>query len=197
MTSVRPRTSSAFAVLMLAVALAACAKGKEAPADAAKGQEAPSSAGGGAVSPSAGLGGGRMHLEILGGAHAGSFNGDMEAGGCMTGSAGPGSWHLLYGGGDPNDPKSLNSVTLDVPDPKAAGGGATPFALQVFFGSGDNTTGAVVNTLASGRGGLGKGTVKVDDRGQTATVTFDATAADGVRLQGTFDCRSILQFKPT
>lgn len=193
MTSVRPWTNSTFVALMLAALLAACAKSKEEPAAAATGDDAPSAAAGGAASSSADLGGARMHLEIIGGAHAGSFDGDMEAGGCMTGSAGPGSWHLFYGGGDPGDPASLNSVSLDVPDPKAAGGGSTPFALQAFFGSGDEVTAIGVNTIGSAGGGSGKGTVTVDDRGPTAKVTFDATAANAIRLQGTFNCRGVLR----
>ena len=125
MISARPWTSSVCAAIILAAVSAACAKGKEAPAAGAG--AAATSAVGGAASSSTDLGGTRIHLQIVGGAHAGTFDQEMGTAGCVAGAAGPGSWHLMWGGGDPGDPNSLNSVTLDVP--AAAGNGTTPFTL--------------------------------------------------------------------
>jgi hypothetical protein len=39
----------------------------------------------------------------------------------------------------------------------------------------------------------GSGTVTINDKGATALVTFDATTAAGVRLQGTIDCKSVMR----
>lgn len=193
MTSIRSGTGSTFAVLTLIAVLGACGKGTDAARAAAKGAEAPAAVAGNAESPSTDLGGARMHLEITGGTRAGNFDRTMEAAGCMYGMSGPAAWHLSWGGGDPGDPNSLNNVTLDIPNLKATENGATPFALQVFFGSNENSTAFGFNTIASAGGRAGKGTVTVNDRGSTVAVTFDATLSTGVRLKGTFDCASVMR----
>src|ERR1035437_1528686 len=190
MTIIRSGTGRTFAVLTLVAALGACGKRTDASSAATKGTKAATVDT--AVSPSADLGGARMHLEITGGAHAGNFDRTMDAG-CTYGLSGPAAWHLSWGGGDPGDPNSLNNVVLDIPNLKTTENGATQFALQVFFGSNENMTAFAFNTIASAGGRPGKGTVTVNDRGSTAAVTFDATLSTGVRLQGTFDCTSVIR----
>jgi hypothetical protein len=50
----------------------------------------------------------------------------------------------------------------------------------------------VVETRA-GQKKSGSGAATVLDKGATAVVNFDATTAEGVRLSGTIDCRSVLR----
>ncbi|HXH40561.1 MAG TPA: hypothetical protein VNN08_18155 [Thermoanaerobaculia bacterium] len=131
-----------------------------------------------------------VHVVITGGAHAGTYDGTTDRGGCSAGMTGKGSWGNQFSLVRENDPKKLNSLQLIVPDAKEAAKGTHHFFLNVAFG---RITARVAEYKVETDKKSGSGTVTVDDKGATAIVTFDALTAAGVRLQGTIDCKSVLR----
>jgi hypothetical protein len=79
-----------------------------------------------------------------------------------------------------------------VPDAEAAASGTESFSLMVSFGSLLGGTHYTVQAADEGRA-EGQGTVKIDDSGAGATVTFDAKTKDGVGLKGTIKCHSVMR----
>ena len=131
-----------------------------------------------------------IHVVITGGANAGTYDGSTDRGGCSAGLTGKGSWGNQYSLVKENNPKVLNSLQLIVPDGTAAAKGTHDFFLNVAFG---RITARVAEYKVETEKKSGSGTVTVADHGSTAIVTFDATTAAGVRLQGTIDCKSVLR----
>jgi len=129
-----------------------------------------------------------IHVVITGGPNAGTYDGSTDRGGCSAGLTGHGSWGNQYSLVKENNPKVLNSVQLIVPDAKSAAKGTHDFFLNVAFG---RITARVAEYKVETEKKSGSGTVTVNDKGSTAIVTFDATTAAGVRLQGTIDCKSV------
>jgi hypothetical protein len=135
-----------------------------------------------------------VRVTVAGGKTPGSFEATGTRGGCSYGLSGPGSFgNQLSAPGD-KDPKKLNSLQLIVPDAKAAAAGTKTFYLKVGFGPLMNRTAEYeVDTRAEAKPARGSGTVTVQDGGTTGKVTFSATTAEGVKLDGTIDCKSILR----
>jgi hypothetical protein len=129
-----------------------------------------------------------IHVVITGGAHAGTYNGSTDRGGCSAGMTGKGSFGNQYSLPKENDPKVLNSVQIIVPDAKAAANGTHNFFLNVAFG---RIFKRVAEYKVEPEKKMGTGTVTVHDKGSTATINFDAKTADGVHLVGTVDCKSV------
>jgi hypothetical protein len=129
-----------------------------------------------------------VHVVITGGAHAGTYNGSTDRGGCSAGMTGKGSFGNQYSLPKENDPKVLNSVQLIVPDAKAAAAGTHNFFLNVAFG---RIFKRVAEYKVDTEHKSGSGTVTVHDKGSTAVINFDAKTADGVHLVGTIDCKSV------
>ena len=178
------------AVLTLLTFAAACAKKESATADSTG---APSSSAATSAAPS-GAAKGKIHLEVSGGANAGTYDVEMKDGGCSYGLAGEKAWGNQYSI-DSSDPKQFSSLQLIVPDAKAAASGTSTFQLTAqfgpLFGSGGHSYD--VNTRPDASKKEGSGTVTVQDQGSTGKVTFDAKTADGVGLKGTIDCQSVLR----
>jgi hypothetical protein len=131
-----------------------------------------------------------VHVVITGGAHAGTYDGSTDRGGCSAGMTGKGSFGNQYSLPKENDPKVLNSVQIIVPDAKAAANGTHNFFLNVAFG---RIFKRVAEYKVEPEKKVGTGTVTVHDKGSTATISFDAKTADGVHLVGTVDCKSVLR----
>lgn len=129
-----------------------------------------------------------VHVVITGGAHAGTYDGSTDRGGCSAGLTGKGSFGNQYSLLRENDPKVLNSIQIIVPDAKAAASGTHDFSLKVAFG---RITKRVAEYKVDTEKKSGTGTVTVHDKGSTAVISFDAKTADGVRLVGTVDCKSV------
>jgi hypothetical protein len=129
-----------------------------------------------------------IHVVITGGAHAGTYNGSTDRGGCSAGMTGKGSFGNQYSLPKENDPKVLNSVQIIVPDAKAAASGTHNFFLNVAFG---RIFKRVAEYKVEPQKKLGTGTITVHDKGSTATINFDAKTADGVHVVGTIDCKSV------
>ena len=133
---------------------------------------------------------GKVHLEVTGGKHAGTYDAQMKDGGCSYGLAGDGSWGNQFSI-DTKDANQFSSLQLVVPKSKSAAGGTSNFQLTAGFGPifGDGATSYDVNPS----NGKGSGKVTVDDKGSTGTVSFDAKTADGVGLKGTIECDVVLR----
>jgi hypothetical protein len=129
-----------------------------------------------------------IHVVITGGAHAGTYNGSTDRGGCSAGMTEKGSFGNQYSLPKENDPKVLNSIQIIVPDAKAAASGTHNFFLNVAFG---RIFKRVAEYKVEPEKKSGTGTMTVHDKGSTAEITFDAKTADGVHLVGTIDCKSV------
>lgn len=184
------RSRAVMAALTLVTFVAACSsKESGASGDSASGAETSSTT----ASSASGGDMGKIHLEVSGGANAGSYDVDMKGSGCSYGLAGEKAWGNQYSI-DTTDPKQFSSLQLVVPDTKAAASGTSQFQMTVQFGPLFGSGGASydVNTR-TGSSGKGSGTVTVQDQGKTGKVTFDAKTADGVGLKGTIDCQSVVR----
>ena len=137
---------------------------------------------------------GTIHLEVIGGPNAGSYDVDMPGSGCSYGLAGPTAWGNQYSI-DTEDSKTFSSLQLIVPDAKAAAGGTSTFQMTVQFGPmfGDGGASYDVNTRPDAPKKSGSGTVTVDDQGSTGRVTFEAKTDAGVELKGAIDCKSVVR----
>ena len=135
-----------------------------------------------------------VKLKISGGPNAGSQEASSEKGGCTYGFAGPGSWgNQLSSPGD-KDPKKLNSVQLIVPDAKKAAAGSSEFLLTVGFGPlMQRSAEYTVDTRAAAAKKSGSGKVTVQDGGNTGKVSISATTANGVKIEGEIDCKSVMR----
>ena len=130
-----------------------------------------------------------VSVTIAGGPNAGRHEASTDKGGCSAGLTGPGSWGNQLSNPKEKDGKKLNSVQLEIPNAKQP----NEFQLTVAFGPLMNRTATyTVDTRPKGKK-AGSGSVTIDDRGSTATVKFAATTADGVKLDGTIDCKSVLR----
>ena len=178
------------AALTVFTFMAACSSKEGATADttgAAAGSTTPNDGSGGAAK-------GKIHLEVSGGANAGTYDVEMKDAGCSYGLAGEKAWGNQYSI-DTSDAKQLSSLQLIVPDAKAAASGTSNFQMTVQFGPlfGGGGASYDVNTRPDAPQKGGSGTVTVQDQGSTGKVTFDAKTADGVGLKGTIDCQSVLR----
>jgi hypothetical protein len=174
------RFSSALLVaLPAAFALGSTACGRSSDSAARQGESAP--AAGAAASAGAGPVNTEIELEVSGGPHAGRHAAKVKEATCSYGLAGEGSWGNAYTV-DTDDPKKFSSLQLVVPDSKAAAGGTKQFQLTAMFGPLATATSYDVS----------EGSVRVDDRGSSGTVTFDGKTKSGVGLKGTIKCNSVV-----
>ena len=161
-----------------------------------------------AVAVSVAIAGGRLaakppaetvHLEITGGPWNGTYNAVSTSGGCTAGNKGPGSWTNDFYDGSASALTALVSLPLTVPDAKAAAAGTPEFYLGVGFGPLarriETTYQIEVETRADQKRRMGSGTVTIDDKGATATVTFDAMSTKGEHLVGTITCNTVTRKK--
>lgn len=125
-------------------------------------------------------------VTITGGPNAGPHETSTERGGCSTGLTGADSFGVQISNPKEKDGKKLNSVQVDVPD-KAK---PAQFMVQVAFGSVLNRTATyVIDT----RNKKGSGSIAIAQQGTAASVKFSGTTAEGVKLDGTIDCKSVLK----
>ena len=135
-----------------------------------------------------------VKVTITGGPNAGTHEASGTRGGCSAGMTGPGSFGNQLSNPKDTDKTKLNSVQLIVPDAKKAAGGSGEFFVMVAFGPlmarGAEYT---IDTQPTSAKKRGSGKVTVQDGGKTATVTFSGTTAEGVKLEGRIDCRSVIR----
>jgi hypothetical protein len=133
-----------------------------------------------------------VHVVVTGGAKAGTYDAVAIKGGCSTGANGPGSWGNAYSV-PTAAPAALGSLSLIVPDAKAAANGTKQFLALFGFGSllNGTRTDLEIETRPSEKKQTGSGTVTVKDAGATAAVTIDGQTADGAKIHATIDCKSV------
>ena len=127
-----------------------------------------------------------VDVTITGGPSAGKYRAATDRGGCSAGLAGPGSFGSQLSDPKNRDTKAFNSVQLVVPDAK----NPREFQLMVGFGSVFNR-GTLYEVDTRGSRKEGSGTLTIEDKGSTAMVRFSARTKDGVKLEGTIDCKSV------
>jgi hypothetical protein len=133
-----------------------------------------------------------VHLVISGGPNAGTYDASSDRGGCTYGFIGKGSWGNQLSQPKEKDPKKFNSLQLIVPDTKKAAAGTHEFFISIGFGPLMKRAAQYdVETRPSEAKKHGSGTVTVFDKQTTGQVLFDVKTADGVRLNGTIDCKSV------
>jgi hypothetical protein len=126
-------------------------------------------------------------LDVSGGPNAGHYVAKATQGGCSDMSNKWGNQYSI----DTKDAKQFSSLQLIVPNAKDAANGTSAFTMTVGFGPLFFGNGKQYNVDANTKSG--EGTVKIDDRGSSATVTFDAKTAAGVGLKGTIECHSLMR----
>ena len=178
-----------YAFLIGGILLAACSKEKPGAGDAdsvaaAADQDEPM--------PETGPVNSSIHLVVTGGEHAGTYDAQATDGGCSANLTGPNNWGNQYSI-DTSDPRAFSSLQMIVPDAKAAAGGSPHFLITVSFGPLLGLSSYTVDTRPEARGAAGSGQVTVEDRGNTGTVKFSAVTGDGIKLDGTIDCRSVVR----
>jgi hypothetical protein len=129
-----------------------------------------------------------VHLKVTGGANAGTYDASTDRGGCSVGLTTPGAWGNQLSSPKDKDPKHFNSLQMIIPTPKAM---TNDFYLSVGFGPLLNRSAEYKVETRAGQKKSGSGVVGVIDRGATGQITFSATTADGVKLEGTVDCKSV------
>jgi hypothetical protein len=189
MTTNLLRTCAAVAVLL--VVLAACTGSAASPAaegEPAETSNAESGEGGGDTGDGGGDPAASVDVTVTGGEFEGNYSGSVPDGGCSRGATGENTFGLQY---STDEEVELSSLQLIVNDADAAtGGGTDDFMTTLTFGDLLSGTSVDVNP-PEGEGG---GTVTVDDRGDTATITIEAETSDGMAIDATVECHSVFDF---
>ena len=133
-----------------------------------------------------------VHVVITGGPMAGTYDATETKGGCSTGANGPGSWGNAFTNVKAGE-KELGALSLIVPSSKAAAAGTKEFMVQFRLGSilGKNVS-YTIETRPGEKKPAGSGLVTVASAGTTAKVTIAAKTADGISLQATIDCKTVI-----
>ncbi len=189
MRTIRSAAAPAF---ILALVLVACGGGTASSTDA--GTDDGSDATAPATAPttddgSAGDAGGdaaaSIDVTVAGGAFEGSYSGSVPDGGCSRGATGGNSFGLQY---STDADVELSSLQLIVNDAGAASSGGTDdFMTSLTFG--DLLSGTTIDIEPPESNGTG--TVSVDDRGDTATITIEGETSDGAAIDATVECHSV------
>lgn len=180
---------SCISILAVA-ALAACAR-----------SDAPDAAGDGAA-PRATFGAstgdgpvnGAIALNVKGGPNAGTYEAKMTSGGCSHGLAGKDTWGNQYSL-DTQDPKQFSSLQLVVPSTEAAKQGTEELLMSISFGPlfGAQEAKYEIDTRSEARKRRGSGRITIDDRGGSGTVRFTGRTDEGVELEGTIECHTLMR----
>jgi len=135
-----------------------------------------------------------VHLVVTGGPNAGTYDATTDRGGCTYGFTGKGSWGNQLSQPKEKDPRKFNSLQLIVPDTKKAATGTHEFYINVGFGPLMKRAAEYkVETRTGEPKHTGSGTITVIDRKTTGQVLFDVKTAEGVKLNGTIDCKSVMR----
>ena len=136
----------------------------------------------------AALGGGStLRVAVAGGRHAGQHEKKQDMPTCSIGYAGKGAWGNAAS--DTDDKEGLVGMDLVVSDTAAAYRGTSDFMATVYF---DDRLQEKNQLMLEPKKGKGTGTVKVERRGDKATVTVDGKTADGVGVKATVDCDNVM-----
>lgn len=173
-------------VLMSAVlATSACSNGEQESGDTGSGaaQVAPATpaddASGAATT---------MRVVLTGGPKPGAYEKVSAEPTCTVGYASEGAWGNAAS--DLEDKEGLIGIDLIVPRPEEARSGTTDFMMTVYL---DDRLDPANQFLIDTKNGKGTGTVTIEDRGSTATVTARGRTAEGVEVDATITCKQIMR----
>lgn len=144
----------------------------------------------GASTPAAsqGAGGGSgvasANLNVGTGSRAGDYTATLVNGGCARNFSGANSFTVSSDQVEATG--GFMGPMLSIFDATAAAAGTDNFVFGAPF---DNY--AETYELVPGSSGRGTGTVKLTDKGATATITVDGTTADGITLKATIECHQV------
>ena len=128
-------------------------------------------------------------VKVTGGPNAGQHDIFTERGGCSTGLTGPKSFGAQISNPRLKDPKMLGSIQLDVPDR----GKPNEFVAVVGFGPIAQRTASYTIDARKKTDKSPPSAIAINESGSTATVKFSGTTTEGVKIEGTIDCRSVLK----
>ena len=127
-----------------------------------------------------------VNVTITGGEVEGSYSGSVSSGGCTRNPFEENSFGLQY---STDEDIELSSVQLVARDADAAGsGGSDDFTAT--FTVGDILEG--VNLDLAPQNDRGSGTVTIDDRGDTATIDIVGETSEGVAIDATVECHTVV-----
>lgn len=193
MQLLRPTAAPAFALALL---LAACGGTASPETDAGTDSEPttaateaadPGGEDGGSVGDAGGDAAASVDVTVTGGEFAGTYTGSVPDGGCSRGATGDNTFGLQY---STDEDVELSSLQLIVNDADGAAAGTDDFMTMLTFG--DILEGTTVDVEPGA--GNGSGTVTVDDRGDTATITIEAETSEGMAIDATVECHSVFDF---
>ena len=129
-----------------------------------------------------------VEVTVTGGAFEGTYSGSVPDGGCSRGATGDNTFGLQY---STDENVELSSLQLIVNDADAATSGETDdFMTTLTFGDLLSGTSVDIEPPESN----GSGTVSIDDRGDTATITIEGETSDGAAIDATVECHSVFDF---
>ncbi|MQA00635.1 MAG: hypothetical protein GEU80_15105 [Dehalococcoidia bacterium] len=132
-----------------------------------------------------------LDLTLIGGAHEGEYDATAQDGGCSYGLTGVDGFGLQY---SRDGQEGFTSLQLIVPSTTDAAVGTSVFRTTATIGPFVEGNNYDINTLPDAEP-IGSGTVTVDDRGDTATITIEGTTADGVGIDATVECHEVLRVR--
>ena len=174
-------TGGAASLLATIALLAACGGG-----DGAK--SAPAGATGGAATTAAAGSGSTLRVTLTGGPLPGTHEKVHDSPTCTVGYAKKGAWGNAAS--DIDDKEGLVGIDMIVDDPAAAKTGTDKFMATVYVNDRLDEKNQIT---IDPRNNKGTGTVTIDDKGSTATVTIKGTSAQGVGVDATIDCKQVLR----
>lgn len=132
-------------------------------------------------------GGSTLRVAVTGGPHAGQHEKKHDTPTCSVGYAGPKAWGNAAS--DTDDKEGLVGMDLIVSDTAEAFRGTNDFTATVYF---DDRLQEKNQLDIKPKDGKGSGTVKVERRGNKALVTLKGKTADGVGVDATVDCETVM-----
>lgn len=169
---------------LLVVALVACGNADTDPSQ----DTAPAAGEPPAATPAVGAGSTTtMRVVVTGGSKAGTWTKLQTSPNCTMGYADEGAFGVaaneLDAGGD-----GLLGVDIIVPDAANAASGTPDFRFIAYIGGSDTANQLEIHPKKN----KGSGTASVERRGRAATVTVRGRTADGVEIDASVECSTVL-----
>jgi len=125
-------------------------------------------------------------LTVDSGSRAGDYSATLLNAGCSSDFIGPDTFAVASDQVEATG--GFMGPQLTIYEASAAAGGTDNFVFGAPFDNYAETLELVPQT-----DGRGTGTVTLDDRGSTATITIEGTTSDGIALSATIECHSVTE----
>lgn len=128
-----------------------------------------------------------VEITVVNGPRAGHYTDERPDEGCIRDHPFPGAFGVSRGSLiDSSD--GFSGYLVIFIDAVTVGSGTDNFQFQVHFNGNNETFGVLPSAIG---GGEGSGTATLDDRGDTATITIEATTQDGIEMSAVIECHTI------